>query len=160
METSIENFLLWILNRKQSKVNTDSICQTKEVWSYPWNKQTNRVRRLVLLFKDCHIVFLDSFWGKDWKQKNKRIIMNLFSVMQRASSMRDVCKLLHIERSDRFSFNQTYGQKKSKLFFHVDVSSKKPNSTLLLWNLRLTCFRSFFGGNWSYQKDIPKLSDL
>ena len=25
------------------------------------------------------------------------------------------------------------------------------NSTLLLWNLKLTCFRSFFGGNWRHE---------
>ena len=45
------------------------------------------------------------------------------------------------------------GQKKSKLFFQFDVSSKKwTNSTLLLWNLRSTCFHLFFGGNWRHQK--------
>ena len=63
-------------------------------------------------------------------------------------------------------FNETTvkGQKMSKwFFFQVDVSSKKNqrrNSTLLLWNLRLTCFRLFFGGNWRHQKDISKSSDL
>ena len=31
---------------------------------------------------------------------------------------------------------------------------------LLLWNLRWTCFCSFFGGNWRPQKDASKSSDL
>ena len=30
--------------------------------------------------------------------------------------------------------------------------NKRTNSTLLLWNLRLTCFHSFFGGNRRPQK--------
>ena len=38
--------------------------------------------------------------------------------------------------------------------------NERRNSTLLLWKLRLTCFRSFFGGNWRHQKDISKLTDL
>ena len=38
--------------------------------------------------------------------------------------------------------------------------NKRTNSTLLLWNLRSTCFRLFFGGNWRHQKDISKLTDL
>ena len=29
--------------------------------------------------------------------------------------------------------------------------NERTNSTLLLWNLRSTCFRSFFGGNWRHQ---------
>ena len=54
------------------------------------------------------------------------------------------------------------GQIKSKWFFQADVSSKKEriNSTLLLWNLRSTCFCSFFGKNWRNQKNISKLPDL
>ena len=38
------------------------------------------------------------------------------------------------------------GQKKSKWFFKPTFPPKneQTNSTLLLWNLRLTCFRSFF----------------
>ena len=36
----------------------------------------------------------------------------------------------------------------------------KTNSTLLLWFLRSTCFRLFFGGNWRHQKYISKLTDL
>ena len=31
--------------------------------------------------------------------------------------------------------------------------TKQMNSILLLWNLRLTCFCSFFGGNWRHQKN-------
>ena len=38
--------------------------------------------------------------------------------------------------------------------------NKQMNSTLLLWYLRSTCFRSFFGRNWRHQKDISKLTDL
>ena len=38
--------------------------------------------------------------------------------------------------------------------------NERTNSTLLLWNLRLTCFHSFFGRNWRHQKDISKLTDL
>ena len=38
--------------------------------------------------------------------------------------------------------------------------NERTNSTLLLWNLRSTCARSFFGGNWRHQKDISKLFDL
>ena len=39
-------------------------------------------------------------------------------------------------------------------FFEPTFSPKneRMNSTLLLWNLRLTCFRSFFGENWWTQK--------
>ena len=32
--------------------------------------------------------------------------------------------------------------------------NKRRNSTLLLWNLRLTCFCSFYGGNWRQQNDF------
>ena len=38
--------------------------------------------------------------------------------------------------------------------------NEQMNSTLLLWNLRSTCFRSFFGRNWRHQKDISKITDL
>ena len=38
--------------------------------------------------------------------------------------------------------------------------NERMNLTLLLWYLRLTCFRSFFGRNWRHQKDISKLTDL
>ena len=38
--------------------------------------------------------------------------------------------------------------------------NERRNSTLLLWYLRLTCFRSFFGENWRHQKDVSKLTDL
>jgi hypothetical protein len=36
----------------------------------------------------------------------------------------------------------------------------RTNSTLLQWNLRLTCFPSFFGGNPRHQKYISKVTDL
>ena len=41
-------------------------------------------------------------------------------------------------------------------FFQTDVSSKNEwtNSTLLLWNLRSTCFRSFFGRNIGWKKSF------
>ena len=32
--------------------------------------------------------------------------------------------------------------------------NERTNSTLLLWYLRWTCFRSIFGRNWRHQKDI------
>ena len=35
--------------------------------------------------------------------------------------------------------------------------NEQTNSTLLLWNLRSTYFRLFFGGNWRHQKNISKL---
>ena len=38
--------------------------------------------------------------------------------------------------------------------------NEQMNSILLLWYLRSTCFRSFFGRNWRHQKDISKLTDL
>ena len=38
--------------------------------------------------------------------------------------------------------------------------NEQKNFTLLLWYLKLTCFRSFFGGNIRHQKTISKLSDL
>ena len=49
-----------------------------------------------------------------------------------------------------------------KEFFKATFPPKNKwmHSTLLLWNLRLTCFHSFFGGNWRHQKDISKLTDL
>ena len=40
------------------------------------------------------------------------------------------------------------------------IKIERTNSTLLLWNLRLTCFCLFFGRNWRHQKDISKLTDL
>ena len=55
------------------------------------------------------------------------------------------------------------GEKNSKWFFQVDVSSKKQTNEfylLLLWNLRLTFIGLLFGGNWRHQKNISKLSDL
>ena len=55
------------------------------------------------------------------------------------------------------------GQTNSKWFFQADIFLPKnewTNSTLLVWHLRLTSFRSFFGRNWRYQKDISKLTDL
>ena len=60
---------------------------------------------------------------------------------------------LHVHLKVRQSWND---------FFKPTFPPKNEqrNSTLLLWNLRLTCFRSFFGGNWRQQKDISKLSDL
>ena len=42
------------------------------------------------------------------------------------------------------------------MFFSKNEQTKP---TLLLWNLRLICFRWFFGGKWRHQKDISKLSD-
>ena len=33
------------------------------------------------------------------------------------------------------------------------LKNERTNLTLLLWYLRSTCFRSFFGGNWRHQKD-------
>ena len=38
--------------------------------------------------------------------------------------------------------------------------NKRKNFTLLLLNLRSTCFHSFFGGIWRHQKDISKIPDL
>ena len=40
------------------------------------------------------------------------------------------------------------------------TKNERMNLTLLLWYLRLTCFRSVFGRNWRRQKDISKLTDL
>ena len=54
------------------------------------------------------------------------------------------------------------GQKKSKCFFKPTFPpiNDQTNSTLLLWNLRPTFFRSFLKRNWRNQKDISKLTDL
>ena len=59
-------------------------------------------------------------------------------------------------------FTFTKGQTKSNHFFiwTFPPKNKQTISTLLLWNLRLTCFCSFFGGNWRQQKDILKLTVL
>ena len=48
------------------------------------------------------------------------------------------------------------GQTNSKWFFQADVSSKKRTNKFDF----TTCFRSFFGRKWRYQKDISKLTDL
>ena len=67
-----------------------------------------------------------------------------------------VCLVLESQVNFEFIILKAKGQKKSKWSFQVDVSSEKRKNKfyLLLWNLRLTCFRSFFGGNWRHQKDI------
>ena len=58
--------------------------------------------------------------------------------------------------------SETKGQLISKGLFGILNSSKKRTKKLtnLLWYLRSTCFRSFFGRIWRYQKDISKLTDL
>ena len=50
--------------------------------------------------------------------------------------------------------------RKSQNDFFKLTKNERTNSTLLLWNLRSTCFRSFLGRNWRHQKDISKLTDL
>ena len=55
------------------------------------------------------------------------------------------------------------GQLISKWLFGILNSPKKmnkKNSTLLLWYLRSTCLRSFFGRNWSHQNYILKLKTV
>jgi hypothetical protein len=39
-------------------------------------------------------------------------------------------------------------------------NNERKKSTLLLWYLRSTCFRLFFGRIWRHQKDILKLTEI
>ena len=63
------------------------------------------------------------------------------------------CKIAHI-----LSAALKVKQKRNNFFNPMfPPKNEQANSTLLLWNLRLTRLLSFFGGNWQY---ILQLTDL
>ena len=61
----------------------------------------------------------------------------------------EIFRPLKVRKSWNYFFKWTFPPK-----------NERTSSTLLLWNLRSTCFRSFFGRNWRHQKDGSKLIDL
>ena len=90
-------------------------------------------------------------WHPLWPPRILLICYTLFDVVMGRKKYRFSQKalLLKVRKSQNDFFKQTFPPK-----------NERTNSTLLQWNLRSTCFRSFFGGNWRHQKDISKLSDL
>ena len=105
------------------------------------------IRNNPFIHSSCLDVFnsyVTILWWMEMLSKGALIFLcNMFSL--------DICQKFTLQIVGK-------GQKKSKLFFQVDVSSKKMNEQILLYYYETS--GRFFGGNWRHQKDILKLSDL
>ena len=144
-------------------LGTDSDLKRKHSWI---NEEWSKLRQI-------------SNWNFQWKKfdPNKQDVIAIWP-KSKSKQMRKAFLLLSqsdyegpiIKPDFWFSVNSTLRlvgnsikfRQSQNDFFKASFCPKneRSNLTLLLWYLRSTCFRSFFGGNRRPQKNISKLTDL